>query len=371
MRNIGITSFLFLMILSLRGGSLMAQEGYLESFPYECEYATDREPLPGHMLRVGFISSTRYGWSFFFPDERIQSNLQMVGISDSAGLIGSGESLGEWQMRTPPGSFVVAQIFVGDQEGEPVVTCLSRPILLSRYVPKYYGFSNIWLDRGKLGYWLKWRKYSRWGWRDRWQGDIYKIRNNFSEYRDRYKDRYNRRRLDRNNDRYDRRSDRYRDRDDRRFDRDGDHARRNRDDRRWISRRDRRGKADIDKATIDKSLIPTNEVGGRTPDSESNLPTVIKRRGRKIERPVQSVGDLQEAKKRAEGRVENFKKNVAKELQREASIVRQRGKKVQGVSLPAVGAAEIKKKIVRSSVEPKKIADRRSSRSDRQSEDND
>jgi hypothetical protein len=179
--NSFLTSF-FLLALSAHSQS------FLDMFPDECANANDRDPLPGHILRVGFVASTDAGWSFFFPDQRITQNLQMVSIIENAGLIGLGyDALPDLQFRTPAGSFVVAQIFVGDEQGEPLVTCLSHPILLTKFVPKYYGPANAWLDRDSFGYWLKWRKYSRWKWRDRWQKDIFDIRSNYLKYKKRYK----------------------------------------------------------------------------------------------------------------------------------------------------------------------------------------
>lgn len=182
------------MMLSLAVfGISVNGQSILDIFPDECGNASDREPLPGHFLRVGFISSTAQGLAFFFPDQRLGQSLQMVPVAPNVGLIGyGGVNPGEIEYRTPPGAFVVGQIFVGDQQGEPMVTCLSRPILLSRFVPRYYGFENSWLDRSTFGNWLRYKKYSRWKWRDRWQRDIYSVRTKFSDFRDRNRSRYDR-----------------------------------------------------------------------------------------------------------------------------------------------------------------------------------
>lgn len=212
--------------------SYSARAEFLEEFPGECAYATDREPLPGHVMRLGFIGWTRYGWSFFFPDRRITNTLQRVYISDKVGLIGQNpeEDLsGEIRARTPNGSFVVAQIFVGDSNVEPVVTCISRAVLLERYRPSYYGAEFSWLNRGNFGRWLGYRKYSSWQWKKSWSRDFDNIRRNFKVFK---RDDDRRRRLDR--DRFDDRNKtwrRYKDddrRDDRRRDKDDDR----RDDRR-------------------------------------------------------------------------------------------------------------------------------------------
>lgn len=259
MRKIESFYLAFATFLCLIGAPLKSQS-VMDIFPYECENASDREALPGHVLRVGFVASTSsYGWSFFFPDQRISESLQMVPVAENVGLIGIGEAnLSELQLRTPPGSFVVGQLFVGDQNAEPVVTCLSRPILLTRYVPKYYGFANLWLDRGTFGTWLKYRKFSKWKWRDRWHRDIYSIRTKFSEYRSKHRDRYERRDRDR---KWRDRSD-WRNRQDSRDWRDGDEDRdRVRD--RVRDRRDRsndgwrRGADEAEQATI---ALPSREV---------------------------------------------------------------------------------------------------------------
>src|SRR5690606_26220053 len=107
------------------------------------------------------VALSQYGWSFFFPDERDSQSLQRVGIADNAGLIGQNpeQDLGSLiKTRTPPGSFVVAQIFIGDPNYEPLATCISQPTLVTRFVPTYYSGDWSWLDRGRLGYWLKYKK---------------------------------------------------------------------------------------------------------------------------------------------------------------------------------------------------------------------
>jgi hypothetical protein len=180
---IGLTLFCTL-ILTL-GNSGYAQ--YLDEFPSQCAYASDREPLPGHIIRLGYVANSPYGWSFFFPDRRTSKTLERVNIIDNVGLIGQDpdEDFNDLiQARTPDGSFVVAQIFIANENQEPVVTCVSRIVPLTRYRPAYYGTSFVWLDRSTFGHWLKWRKYSKkWQWRKWWRKDFANIRKDFRGFK--------------------------------------------------------------------------------------------------------------------------------------------------------------------------------------------
>lgn len=159
-----------------------ASNPYMDEFPSECAYADDKEPLPGHIIRLGFVGWTRYGWSFFFPDRRIDGRLQRAPVAFNVGVIGQDpeENLSHIiRARTPEGSFVVAQIFIGEENLEPVVTCVSRPISLARYSSAYYGPDFSWLDRWTFHRWLKVKKYSTWKYKKRWHRDFDDVRKRF------------------------------------------------------------------------------------------------------------------------------------------------------------------------------------------------
>lgn len=278
--------------------SVGAQANIFQAFPYECEMASDRQALPGHFLRVGFVSNTNNGLAFFFPDERIQNNLQMVPIGENAGLIGIGAAdLNMWRMTTPPGSFTVAQIFVGDQDAEPMVTCLSRPILLTQYVPMNYGYANVWLDRVKFGNYLKWRKYSKWNWRDRWQRDIYKIRSD-RDYRSHYRTKFDRlksRNWYKNHAKYNDRNDR--------FDRRRDSDRNNRWDRNAV--RDGKVRKTIDRSTITKPLIPPSNVRSSDAWKNRRQPSAV-RQTQERKAPAAAI----DARKRVQKKTQGWKKSA-------------------------------------------------------------
>lgn len=215
---IKISLGLFLGLLS--NANAQSVQEYLGEFPYMCSEASDREALPGHILRLGNLGMTRYGLSFFFPDQRDSQNLQMVSVLENAGIIGQPDQQPGLSMRsTPMGSFVVAQVFVGDPDNEPIVTCISPSIPLSSFDSGYYGTSFSWLDRPTLGYWLKYRKFNRWNWKRHWGRDLFDLRKRFRDsdrwrsrkYRDRNDFDRGRRFRDRNDDD---RGRRFRDRDD-------------------------------------------------------------------------------------------------------------------------------------------------------------
>lgn len=231
--NFYANSFIFIVLFNW-GAAVNAQ--YIEEFPAMCSEATDRHPLPGHIIRLGFVRWTHYGWSFFFPDERIRDNLQRVSMAQNAGIIAQDpyQDLTHLvKMETPPGSFVVAQIFVGDENIEPVASCISQPILLERYSPSYYGSDWHWLDRAQFNRWSSFKGYSNWKWKRYWRDDFYHIRSRFKHHRFEGRDRKFKWR-----DRHDRRDHR----DDRRFRRDRDGDDRRRDIIRDRDRDDRRGR---------------------------------------------------------------------------------------------------------------------------------
>lgn len=207
----------------------------IEGFPEACSDASTREPLPGHIIRLGSVNEGPNGLYFAFPDQNDTTNLQTIDLADNVGLIGQdpNQDLSEMiQNTTPSGSFVVAQVFVGDENQEPVVTCLSRVMPLTQYVPADFGPEWSWLERGYFYERLRYKKYHRhWGWKKWW-------RNKFHNLRDRYRKDYG--------DRY-----RFRDRDDRR---------RDRGDRQMIIRRD--NKKNIGRDKDNKMIIrkPTDGV---------------------------------------------------------------------------------------------------------------
>lgn len=176
---------LVLITVSLGISVHVFAQSILDQFPMECSMASDREALPGHIIRLGFVNKTPMGRSLLFPDQRIGERLQRVGIADNVGVIGQDpdDDLSDMiKAQTPGGSFVVAQIFVGDETAEPVVTCISKPRMLSSYQPSYYGSDFLWLEPVVFRRWLKFERYDDWGWR-RWYGrDFGLIRNKYREY---------------------------------------------------------------------------------------------------------------------------------------------------------------------------------------------
>lgn len=178
-------TILALITINVGMNAHLFAQSVLDQFPTECSMASDREALPGHIIRLGFINHTPMGWSLLFPDPRMSDKLQRVGIADNVGIIGQDPDADLSDIvraRTPNGSFVVAQIFVGDESGEPVVTCLSKPRMLSSYQPNYYGSEFLWLEPVAFRRWRSFERYDDWGWR-RWYGrDFGLIRNKYREY---------------------------------------------------------------------------------------------------------------------------------------------------------------------------------------------
>ncbi len=199
----------------------------IDGFPAICSEANDRQALPGHILRLGMINASEEGLFFSFPEQNDPQNLQNVGIADNVGLIGQNPSddfSEQIKVGTPPSTFVVAQVFVADENSEPVVTCISRPIPIRSYDPSYYGAEWNWLRPTIFFQRLRWKRFRPWRWRT-WYGDSFRrIR---SSWRLRDRSRLERRVRDRDNDGIPDRLDR---------DRDGDGIR---DSRERRLRRDR------------------------------------------------------------------------------------------------------------------------------------
>lgn len=162
----------------------------IEGFPEGCSDASTRQALPGHILRLGTINVGPGGLFFSFPDRNDTTNLQTVDLADNVGLIGQDPSQDISQMvrtATPDGSFVVAQVFIGDEQDEPVVTCISQMIPVTRYVPSDYGDDWSWLDPGIFVERLRWKRHSHWNWRGWWRRDFDRIRGDFRRS-DRHRD---------------------------------------------------------------------------------------------------------------------------------------------------------------------------------------
>lgn len=174
--------FGWLLFLSYSAGA----QYYIEDFPSECAYASDRIPLPGHIIRVGFVNYTPYGWSLFFPDRQDSVNLQRVSIAENVGIIGQNpfDDISQFvRMRTPEGMFLIGQIFVGDPNMEPVVTCLSPTRPLRSYNAGYYGADLNWLNRDTFRKWLGWRKYNKtWKWKKWWGSKFADVRRKFKHF---------------------------------------------------------------------------------------------------------------------------------------------------------------------------------------------
>ncbi len=151
--------------------SSAARAVVVDGFPEACSEATVRQPLPGHIIQLGTVNATPEGLMFSFPDQNDPDGLQTIGLAENVGLIGQNPGIDLSQMiqnGTPSGSFMVAQVFIGDgqdEQAEPVVTCLSKFIPLSTYVPSYFGPEWSWLDRGIFIERLRFKRYHRWDWR--------------------------------------------------------------------------------------------------------------------------------------------------------------------------------------------------------------
>ncbi len=209
-----------LLIFSSAAGAVV-----VEGFPPACSEATTNQALEGHIIQLGVINAGPEGLLFSFPDQNDRRNLQSIGLADNVGLIGQDPEQDFSEMikqGTPEGSFLVAQVFIGDEQSEPVVTCLSRVIPITRFVPSDYGPRWSWLDRGIFIERLRWKRHRPWNWRKWWNRDFSSIRSRFRDSgrdrrwtirtSDRLRDRSNRRDLSRDRDRDSSRSDRLRDR---------------------------------------------------------------------------------------------------------------------------------------------------------------
>lgn len=179
----------FLCLLIIWSCSSMSMEGsnYLNYFPDECLNASSKKALPGHILRLGFLASTSdEGMLFFFPDSPIAQNLDKVHLADNAGELkvqNQEDSDEVFRQATPRGSYVVAQIFIGDASIAPVVTCLSDAIPLSLFDKQGYGKDLAWLTPQLLGKWLSWRDYNpSWNWQKRWSARFQEIRDDFHDW---------------------------------------------------------------------------------------------------------------------------------------------------------------------------------------------
>lgn len=171
------------LLANFAGGAYAFVDDYLDGFPAACSEATPQMPMPGHILRLGFVSNTPMGWSFLFPEKYSRGMLERVLLLDNAGLIGQEPDAdygADIRFRTSAGQFVVAQIFVGDQNSEPVVTCVSTPVPLTQYRPDYYGSYFNWLDMSSFGTWLNYRKFGKWKWRNHW--NFGNLRSKFSKF---------------------------------------------------------------------------------------------------------------------------------------------------------------------------------------------
>jgi hypothetical protein len=160
----------------------------VEGFPDLCASASNTAAMDGHVLRLGMVRPNQpSGFVFVFPDHpkaaQEQKSLQAVPIADNAGVIGQSGPLAI--SPTPKGSFLVAQIFVGGDRPNPVVTCLSNPIPTASYNPSQYSPSysdvpdlylgqdfSVWLPMDQFIYWLGLDTFVTWNWSSSW-GEIF------------------------------------------------------------------------------------------------------------------------------------------------------------------------------------------------------
>jgi len=171
-------------------GALLLSAGLqavvVNGFPQQCALASERAPMDGHMLRLGHIAYTPYGWSFLFPDRQGVEALERVNVADNVGLIGQNPSANPGdsiRLDTPSGAFVVAQIFVGDPNVEPVVTCVSNVMAVNAFDPTIYGADFAWLSKELLWQLLDIRTYDiTWNWQAQWGSKIQEIRNQFKGF---------------------------------------------------------------------------------------------------------------------------------------------------------------------------------------------
>ena len=155
----------------------------VSGFPEGCSDASTSNALPGHIVRLGMVRQGPDGLIFVFPDRYDTRYLQTVEVAENVGLIGQ-DPYGDYsdviRYSTPEDSFVVAQIFVGDERYEPVVSCVSQPIPLTRYYPSDYGSDWSWLDRGVFVERLRHHRHHRsWRWKKWWRRDFDSVRRKF------------------------------------------------------------------------------------------------------------------------------------------------------------------------------------------------
>lgn len=180
-----INCFLLLIIMLNQAMAVM-----IDDFPYQCINASTDEAMPGHILRVGAIRLNPNGDSlvFVFPDEQGGSSLQSVAIAENAGIIGADiKEENALFSLTPRGSFVVAQIFVANEDdAQPIATCLSDAIFLRDYRPARYIGLNLgqWLPLERFTTWLARDDFTVWrNWRYKWRDHFWRIRDKYKPYK--------------------------------------------------------------------------------------------------------------------------------------------------------------------------------------------
>jgi len=182
---VAISSVFFISM----GANAVLSGPEIQGFPYACRDATLQTALQGHVLRAGTVYWDGSGWAFSFPDHYSSRGLQTAELAQNAGITGLNYDDDEPDppiSPTPPNSFVIAQILVGDPNSEPVVTCVSPPLALNRYTPeRYLGSEWSWLQGGVFAERLKWKRFHRWNWK-RWWGNNYfrKYRRDYGRFRE-------------------------------------------------------------------------------------------------------------------------------------------------------------------------------------------
>lgn len=151
-----------------------------------CADAMATERLPGHVLMLGRVVWDNGRMIFVFPQQDAQGELSQIPIDD-AGIIGS-EDYASMAMTgpTPMDSYVVAQVFLGEDENQaPAVTCLSNPLPVARLNPGIYGAYYKWLTPDFFVKSFGYKKYRNWNWRDRWGDRFRKVREEYRKDRGR------------------------------------------------------------------------------------------------------------------------------------------------------------------------------------------
>lgn len=176
---------LFATTATLTHGQEAQEQGH-EHFSQMCSTATVTQAMPGHIIRLGALVTKDADTNFVFPDQNSE-NLQQVDVAEEVGVIGQDPSADMNPMDTPMGSYVVAQIYVGEENQAPMVTCVSDPIPEQQYDPQVYGGTSspaiVVLDRAVFIDRLSYRDvYSPWDWRSSW-GDFAYIRRSYNDNR--------------------------------------------------------------------------------------------------------------------------------------------------------------------------------------------